>query len=269
MTRRQALGQHFLRSKKALNQIIEAIAPQPEDLIMEIGAGKGALTFPLARRCGQVIAIEKDTKLIPFLTEKSLPNLSVIQGDILRLDWEKLLAPYQPWKGPVKLAGNLPYSISSPLLFRVLEKRTLFSLIVFLLQREVAARVCAPPGSKDYAPLSIFFNIFFETNLVRVFPPHVFSPPPQVQSALITLRPRPQPLYRIQDWPRFQDFLRGCFRHRRKLLVNNLRRLGYEEKKINEALTAAQLSPAVRPEQVAEAAFIDLFHYLQGEAKHP
>ncbi len=269
MTRRQALGQHFLRSQRALTQIIEAISPQPDDLIVEIGAGKGALTFPLALRGGQVIAVEKDTDLIPFLTKKSLPNLKVIQGDILRLDWEKLLAPYHPWKGQVKLAGNLPYSISSPVLFRVLEKRTLFSLIVFLLQREVAERVCARPGSKDYAPLSIFFNIFYETNLVRVFPPHVFAPPPQVQSALITLRPRLRPLYQIRDWRRFQDFLRGCFRHRRKLLVNNLKRLGYEEKQITEALTATQLSPTVRPEQVAESGFIDLFHYLQGERKHP
>lgn len=262
MTRRKALGQHFLRSRKALNHILEAISPGPEDLILEIGAGKGVLTFPLARRARQVIAVEKDEHLLPFLRNQTFPNLKIIHADILRLDWRKLIENYLPWPGEIKLVGNLPFSISTPLLFRVLDHRDLFPFIVFLLQREVAERVSSPPGSKDYAPLSIFFHIYYEARIEKIFPPTCFSPPPKVESGLILLRRRPRPLFEVNKFISFQNFLRLCFRHRRKQLLKNLKLSGFEEAKILEAFARLNLRPNTRPEELDEISYFHLFNYL-------
>jgi len=263
MTRRRALGQHFLQNRRALHHILAVISPGPEDLILEIGAGKGVLTFPLARRAGRVIAVEKDEALLPFLKRQNFSNLQIIHADILRLDWRKLLEPYLPWPGQIKLVGNLPFSISSPLLFRVLDHRDLFPFIVFLLQKEVAERVSGHPGSKNYAPLSIFFHIFYEARIERILPAVYFSPPPKVESALISLRRRPQPLYEIDDWSDFQNFLRLCFRHRRKYLFKNLKLSGFKENEILEAFSQLALKVNTRPEQVDEVSYFHLFHLLQ------
>lgn len=262
MTRRKALGQHFLRSRKALNHLLEVISPGPEDLILEIGAGKGVLTFPLARRARQVIAVEKDENLLPFLRSQTFPNLKIIHGDILRLDWRKLIETYLPWPGEIKLVGNLPFSISTPLLFRALDHRDLFPFIVFLLQREVAERVSSPPGSKNYAPLSIFFHIYYEARIERIIPSTCFSPPPKVESALISLRRRPRPLFEVNKFADFQNFLRLCFRHRRKQLLKNLKLGGFDETKILEAFARLNLKPKIRPEEVNEISYFHLFNYL-------
>ncbi len=269
MTKRKALGQHFLRSRSALHQILTAISPEANDLIMEIGAGKGVLTFPLAEKCGQLLAIEKDPQLIPFLTRQKPPNLHVLQADILRVDWEKIIAPFQPWPGEVKLVGNLPFSISSPLLFLLLRYRHLFSYVVFLLQREVAERVCARPGSKAYAPLSILFHLYFEPKLLKIFPATIFSPVPQVEAGLVSLRRRRQPLFAIQDEERFPAFLHQCFGHRRKTLANNLKLSGWEEEKILAGLNTNSLPLNIRPEQVDISGFIALFNYFRKELIRP
>ncbi len=266
MTRRKALGQHFLRSQRSLNQILKVISPSPSDLIIEIGAGRGALTFPLTEKAAEVVAVEKDPELVRFLTSHPRPNLHIIPGDILRLDWEKLIAPFLPWKGEVKLVGNLPYSISSPLLFKLLEHREQFPFVVFLLQKEVAARVCSRPGSKDYAPLSVLFYIYYESRLEKTFPPSVFSPPPKVESALVCLKRRAQPAFQVENLAEFREFLRGCFRHRRKTLLNNLKRMGYQEELILEGLERIRLGPTTRPEEVDEVTLYHLFNYFCGNS---
>ncbi|MEW5901715.1 MAG: 16S rRNA (adenine(1518)-N(6)/adenine(1519)-N(6))-dimethyltransferase RsmA, partial [Acidobacteriota bacterium] len=215
MRRTKALGQHFLTNRSILKKIIDVISPQKDELIIEIGGGRGALTFPLAEACAKLITIEKDRILTPFLREAKKGNLVVLEEDVLRVDFRKLLAEEPAFRGRIKLVGNLPYVISSPVLFKVLEDRDLFSSCVFMLQKEVAARIIARPGSKAYAPLSILFQRDFEVRLCFTIAPGVFSPPPKVQSALIAMNKRREPLNLVSDEERFRLFLKAAFAQRR------------------------------------------------------
>jgi 16S rRNA (adenine1518-N6/adenine1519-N6)-dimethyltransferase len=265
MRKAKALGQHFLTSRQVLRKIVETISPEKDELIIEIGAGKGALTFPLADRAGKVIAIEKDKSLIPFLLGGNKGNLAVLQEDILRLDLRRLVAEEPTFRRRVKLAGNLPYVISSPLLFKVLENRELFSTCVFLLQKEVAARLSAKPGSKDYAPLSILFQRYYVVRLCFTVAPGSFSPPPRVQSSLVSLTRRPQTLFPVADEDRFRRFLRTSFAQRRKTLLNNLKSAPYPLALLLESFHQFSLKETVRAEQLSLGQFVDLFERLNAD----
>ena len=264
-SRRKALGQHFLTSRSFLRKIIKTINPQPEDLVIEIGPGKGALTSPLARRAGKVIAIEKDRLLIPGLRRKNIPRLLIIEKDVLRVDFQKLLEKEKDAFKQVKLVGNLPYSISSPLLFKILQNKELFSECVFLLQKEVAQRVCANPGSKKFAPISIIFQIHFSAQVHVLIPPGAFSPPPQVESALIALKRRRCPLFDIESDAQYLEFLRSAFRHRRKTLRNNLERLDLSSSLIHKAFQDLDIKKDARPEQLTISQFVSLFDFIYSE----
>lgn len=266
-SRRKAYGQHFLVSRSILNKILKTISPQKEDLIIEIGAGKGALTFPLSRRAGKIIAIEKEKSFIPVLQSKNIPNLNILAKDVLKIDFKELIEKEKNSLAKVKLVGNLPYSISSPILFKVFEGKEVHPLCVFLLQREVAARVCAQPGSKKYAPLSIFFQIYFMTEMHHIVPAEAFSPPPQVESALISLRKRSTPLYPIEDDQFFLKFLKGAFRHRRKILRNNLKKLNFASNLIEDAFRKCKIKRELRPEQLTISQFVELFHFFFPEGR--
>lgn len=261
-TRRRALGQHFLKSQAVLKKIIRRISPQEQDLIIEIGAGKGVLTFPLAEKAGKVIAIEKDPSLIASLKKKNIPNLTVLEEDILKVDFHELLNKEKNFKGNLKLAGNLPYSLSSPLLFKVLEERELFTECIFLLQREVAERLCGQPGSKNYAPLSILFQIHFLLRLHFTVSPECFSPPPRVDSSLISLKKRERPLFSLKNEDLFRDFLKGAFKHRRKILRNNLEKLDIPLSDIDKAYLKFDIKKTTRAEQLPISLFVELFQYF-------
>lgn len=261
-TKRRALGQHFLKNQAVLKKIIHRISPQQDDLIVEIGAGKGALTFPLAEKAGKIIAIEKDSALIPDLRKRAKPHLKILEEDILRLNFQGLLDEEKPDKGKIKLVGNIPYSLTSPLLFRILAERRFFSECIFLLQKEVAERVCAKPGSKKYAPLSILLQIQFLTRLHFIVPPESFSPPPKVDSALISLTKREHPLFIPANEELFRNFLKAAFQHRRKFLQKNLDRLGFTPSLINDAYSKLNLEKNVRPEQLSISQYAELFHFL-------
>lgn len=261
-TKRKALGQHFLKSQAVLKKIIRRISPQDQDLIIEIGAGKGALTFPLAEKAGKVIAIEKDPTLIPSLKKKNIPNLTILEKDILKVDFYELLKKEKNFKGSLKLTGNLPYSLSSPLLFKVLEEKELFTECVFLLQREVAERLCGQPGSKNYAPLSILFQIHFLLQLHFTVSPECFSPPPKVESALISLKKRERPLFSLKNENLFRGFLKAAFKHRRKILRNNLEKLSIPLSTIDEAYLKFNIKKTSRAEQLPISCFVDLFQYF-------
>jgi 16S rRNA (adenine1518-N6/adenine1519-N6)-dimethyltransferase len=263
--KRRVLGQHFLKSAGVLEKIIAVIDPLPDDLIIEIGAGRGALTFPLASMAGKVLAIEKDRAFIPFLEEKGPPNLAVVVKDALDVNFKELIGKNGCFFGRAKLVGNLPYSISSPLLFKVIEERAAFRKCVFLVQKEVAERVCAGPGSKIYAPVSILLQLYFRAALVLTVHPGSFSPPPRVQSALITLDRRPSPLHPVSDERKFLRFLRACFKQRRKTLVNNLAASGTPVTRAEEACSVFGLDRSIRPEQVSIAQFVGLFDFFLGE----
>jgi 16S rRNA (adenine1518-N6/adenine1519-N6)-dimethyltransferase len=221
-SRRHALGQHFLASPAVLRKIVDVIAPRKGDILLEIGAGKGVLTAALADRAGRVIALEKDERLIPEL-ERAVPaNVVVIRADALTFDFRGYLAG--AGIPEVRVVGNLPYSISSPFLRRVLAERALITDCVLLLQKEVAVRIPAGPGSKKYAPLSILLQNYYEARVEFSVSPGSFSPPPKVQSALLSLRRRASPLEPAADDPLYSAFLRAAFAERRKMLWKNLAR---------------------------------------------
>ena len=231
-SRRHALGQHFLASPAVLRKIVDVISPRKDEVLLEIGAGRGALTVALAERAGRVIAVEKDERLVPDL-EKSVPaNVEVVRADALTFDFRGHLGA--AGIRTVRVVGNLPYSISSPFLRRILAERDLFTGCVFLLQKEVAARIPAGPGSKRYAPLSILLQNYYEARVEFTVAPGSFSPPPKVQSALLSLRRRPSPLLAVVDEPLYGAFLQAAFAERRKLLWKNL-----EKRAGAEALAAA------------------------------
>lgn len=232
-------------------------------MIIEIGAGKGVLTFPLARAAGKVIAIEKDRDLVPSLGSQKTENLTIVGRDVLRLDFPALLDAEERRPDSVKLVGNLPYSISSPLMFKVLQDKNLFQRCVFLVQKEVAERICAGPGSKKYAPLSILVHNHFSGRVHFSVHPGSFSPPPRVESAVISLERRPAPLFPIPDENLFLDFLQRAFRQRRKILMNNLRRSGFVPDTIQAAYEALSLPRTARPEELSLEQFFRLFNYLE------
>lgn len=258
----KTMGQHFLKNPGILRKIVQTISPQENDLLIEIGAGKGALTFPLARTGGKVIAIEMDKNLTPYLKKKEILNIKIVEKDILKIDFRQLIKNKANFKKKVKLVGNLPYSISSPLLFKVLAEREIFSECHFLLQKEFAERVCAKPRTKKFAPLSILFQIIFSTKLHFIVSPESFSPPPRVESALISLKKRDKPLFSIDNEEDFKKFLKGSFRHRRKTLFNNLIRFNYSPPFLKEAFDKLNLSNLLRPEELTICQFVSLFKFL-------
>jgi 16S rRNA (adenine1518-N6/adenine1519-N6)-dimethyltransferase len=264
MSKVKALGQHFLNDRSILRKILAVIDPRKDELVIEIGAGKGALTFPLADRAGKVIAIEKDPALIPGLGKSGRKNLVVLERDVLEVDFRELLAAEPGFRGRVKVAGNLPYSISSPLLFKVIESKELFSVCVFLLQKEVAQRLAAKPGSKSYAPLSILFQLAFDVRLRLTLAPGAFSPPPKVRSALVSLEKRPRPLFQVADEDVFRRFLRAAFAQRRKTLINNLRPWPGGAGLVEEAVCRLGLGERVRAEDLSIGQFAALFRVLTG-----
>jgi 16S rRNA (adenine1518-N6/adenine1519-N6)-dimethyltransferase len=261
-SRRHALGQHFLTNPGVLKKIVQTIDPRSNDLIIEIGPGRGALTIPLAERAGRIIAIEKDKVLADRLKSEKIPNLNILEADVLKIDLKNILAVENTARDRVKLVGNLPYSISSPLLFRVMAQKSLFPECVFLLQKEVAERICASPGSKKYAPLSILFQIYFAVRLHFVVSGGSFSPPPQVESALVSLRRRPEPLFEIKNEERFQKFLRLAYAHRRKTLLKNLKELNLQPALLVDAYGMFRLSRLARAEELTISQFVALYNFL-------
>lgn len=266
-SKRRAFGQHFLASRTILKKIVKTIDPQAQDIIIEIGAGKGVLTLPLGKRAGKIIAIEKEKSFIPLLQSKNIPNLMILEKDVLKIDFKELVEKGIDSRAKLKLVGNLPYSISSPLLFKVFQERDLFSECIFLLQKEVAERIGAQPGSKKYAPLSILFQIYFSTKIHFFVAPEAFSPPPQVESALISLKRRISPLFPIKDDQFFLKFLKGAFRHRRKMLRNNLEKLYFPFPLIEEAFQKCKIKKDLRPEQLAISQFVALFNFFFPQGK--
>ncbi|MGZ5515221.1 MAG: 16S rRNA (adenine(1518)-N(6)/adenine(1519)-N(6))-dimethyltransferase RsmA [Candidatus Aminicenantales bacterium] len=259
-SRRHALGQHFLTNPGVLRKIVGVIDPKPGDVIVEIGAGKGVLTAALAESAGRVIAIEKDERLIPGLREKMPANVEVVHGDILEVDLRQVSkAAGVP---ALRLVGNIPYSISSPLLFRVLDERGILSDCVFLLQKEVAARVAARPGTKSYAPLGILLQNEFETRIEFTVAPGSFSPPPKVQSALLTLRRRPSPVHPGAADEPFRAFLRAAFAERRKMLWKNLSRRATPAA-LEAAYAELGLARNVRAEDLSPDLLFALFRALR------
>jgi 16S rRNA (adenine1518-N6/adenine1519-N6)-dimethyltransferase len=209
------LGQHFLRPA-SVERLLRLVAPAPDDAFLEIGPGTGALTRPLAARCARVVAVELDAKLARRLRETGPPNLEIVEADALAVNLRSLVPPGG------RLVGNLPYYVSSPLLRRILALHGHIRDAHVMLQAEVARRVAASPGSKEYGILSALAALWADLDMPLRFGAGAFSPPPKVQSALLRLRFRAEPLAEIGDPEGFERFLQRAFARRRRTLENNL-----------------------------------------------
>jgi 16S rRNA (adenine1518-N6/adenine1519-N6)-dimethyltransferase len=243
---RKRFGQHFLEPVWA-DKVVEAISPGPDDLFLEIGSGAGILTLKLAPRVSRLVAIEIDRDLIAELTPKLPPNASIVSGDVLDIDLNVALPRSD---APIRIAGNLPYNISSPILFRLLdfESRRRVTDATLMLQREVADRITASPGTAEFGVLSVLVQWRADVTRLLAIPPGAFRPPPDVRSALIRLAFRP-PLFALKDPPLFERMVRSMFTQRRKTLANALGPFAVEiGSRPATVLAAAGLDPRRRPE---------------------
>ncbi|HOJ26987.1 MAG: ribosomal RNA small subunit methyltransferase A [Candidatus Saccharicenans sp.] len=264
-TRRQLLGQHFLHDKNIIKKIVEANQPEKSDLFIEIGPGTGALTFPLAEKAGFVLAIEKDPSLIPALEAKAAANVEIITGDILKLDLAPLIERKRSGLSSVKMAGNLPYHISTQILFVLLELKNSLTQAVFLFQKEVAQRLVAQAGTKKYSPLSILLQNYFEIELLFYIKPGAFSPPPAVDSACVKFTTRQKPVFFPEEEDQdFTDFIKASFARRRQTLKKNLEKAGYSPEKISQVLEKFRLKSQTRAEELEPQILYQVFRGLKG-----
>jgi len=245
---RKSLGQHFLHDPGIIRRIVRAIDPRPGEALVEIGPGLGALTFPLLEAAGSLDAIELDQRVLAELARrgKCLGELRLHHVDALTMD----LANLRQGEARLRLVGNLPYNISTPLLFHLLGQAELIQDMHFMLQKEVVVRMAAPPGNGDYGRLSVMLQYCCEVERLFSIGPGAFSPPPKVDSAVVRLIPKtPLP---ARD-PGLERVVRQAFSQRRKTLRNSL--AGLLDR---EAIQAAGVNPEQRPEALDLAAFIAL-----------
>ena len=247
---KKSLGQHFLADRHYIDRIVHAVDPKPGQRLVEIGPGQGAITLPLLRRHGELTVIEFDRDLIAPLTDAAAPlgQLTIINRDVLAVDFTALAAGT-----PIRLVGNLPYNISSPILFHALDHAAAIADMHFMLQKEVVDRMAAGPGSKVYGRLSVMLQAWCEVTSLFVVPPGAFRPPPKVDSAVARLVPRAPAEVGIKDRKRFADVVRAAFGQRRKTLRNALS--GVCDARHFEA---TGVRPDARAEQLEVADFIHL-----------
>jgi 16S rRNA (adenine1518-N6/adenine1519-N6)-dimethyltransferase len=217
---RKRFGQHFLTDSSVIDAIVRAIAPRPGEALVEIGPGLGAMTQPLLERCGRLTVVELDRDLAARLRQRA--GLDVVESDVLKVDFGALADRLAGAGGRLKVVGNLPYNISSPILFHLLPSAHRVDEQVFMLQKEVVDRMAAAPGSKVYGRLSVMLQWRYDIESVLDVPPESFDPPPRVDSAVVRMTPRPD--FAALDLPRFEAMVASAFSQRRKLLRHSLGR---------------------------------------------
>jgi 16S rRNA (adenine1518-N6/adenine1519-N6)-dimethyltransferase len=259
--RTRALGQHFLRDRAVVDQILELVRPTGHDLVVEIGPGRGALTEALAARAGRLLALEIDAALVAQLQERfaAAPTVEIRQADARQFDYAGLRARAHDPDGRVLVVGNLPYSVGKPILAALVESGGAIDEMALMLQKEVAERVAALPGSKIYGALSVLTQVSAAVRLVFSVPPGAFSPPPQVDSAVLHLRPHREPPVPIGDAARFGAVVRAAFGQRRKSLANALAAgLAISAERARRQAEAAGIDPGRRAETLSLAEFARL-----------
>ncbi len=261
-TARKRFGQNFLVAPGIIRRIVDAIGPRVGDTVVEIGPGLGALTEPLLERMDHLHVVEIDRDLIARLRGRfPQERLTMHEGDALEFDFGALKG-----SGPLKIAGNLPYNISSPLLFHLVAFAPVVHDMHFMLQKEVVDRMVAEPGSKDFGRLSVMLQYHYHMERMFVVPPGAFNPPPKVDSAIVRMIPRAKGTgghESARDPQLFGRVVTAAFSQRRKMLRNTLREF------INEAdLAALGIAPTARAEDIAVADYVRLANFLADLARH-
>jgi 16S rRNA (adenine1518-N6/adenine1519-N6)-dimethyltransferase len=260
---RKKWGQHFLADKNILKKIIKTAEIEKEDIVLEVGPGLGEMTQALAHEAKKVIAVEIDPRLVEILRNKlaDISNVEIIQSDILKFDVRKHLGSE---KHPVKVVANLPYQISTPLLFHFMDSRDLFSSLILMLQREVAERMVAPPGKKTYGPLSVLIQSVADVSICFTVKPSAFFPPPEVETAVIRLSWKKSPMIAPEQEDGFRAVVKGCLGYRRKTLANALK---YSNlllpENLEKRLEQMGIDPRRRPETLSVQEFVGLASVLR------
>jgi 16S rRNA (adenine1518-N6/adenine1519-N6)-dimethyltransferase len=255
---RKHLGQSFLQDQNITNKIIEFADIQPDETIVEIGAGLGIMTSLMAAKARRVIALDVDPEMIQILKERlqGLDHVQVIKTDVLKYDFFSACPPDISDK--LKIIGNVPYQISSPLLFRLLDFRRCISSMVLMLQKEVVDRISALPGTKNYGIPSVAVSMFCRTERLMDVPASCFYPEPKVVSSILKMSVRERPLIELRDEALFRQIVRLAFAKRRKTLMNNFRNIhlpGYSPEGMLSALQASGIDGMRRAETLSAKEF--------------
>ncbi|MBR6342579.1 MAG: 16S rRNA (adenine(1518)-N(6)/adenine(1519)-N(6))-dimethyltransferase RsmA [Selenomonadaceae bacterium] len=258
------LGQNFLIDAAVVRGIVEAAELQEGERVLEIGPGIGTLTQGLAESGAQVTAVELDKKLPAVLAEtlKGYENVRIVQGDILKTDIRELMGD-----APFKVAANLPYYITTPILMALLEQRLPIRKIVTMVQKEVAERMIAPPGSKTYGALSVAVQYYTAPEIVLDVPPKSFIPAPEVDSVVIACKVRGEPPVTVRDEKLFFRVVKAAFGQRRKTLSNALKGAGFLKDEVQEALEKAGIEAARRGETLSLEEFAQLADAFAASSK--
>ncbi len=260
---RKRFGQNFLHDQHVLDRIVAAAELQETDRVLEIGPGPGALTTRLLATGLPVLAVEIDRDLAKALEERDEANLEVKTGDVLRFNWSELLT-----LPPYKLIANLPYNISSQILFKVLEHRNAFSCLVLMFQKEVGERLVASEGSRSYGILSVLMQTWFHVEKVIKVPPGAFFPPPKVDSVVLRMMPLSKPRVDVHNEALYRKLVKSAFAQRRKTVRNSLLGSGWQAEQIDQAFEITKIDPGRRGETFTIEEFgalANLLYSINGE----
>ncbi|HMV81774.1 MAG TPA: 16S rRNA (adenine(1518)-N(6)/adenine(1519)-N(6))-dimethyltransferase RsmA [Blastocatellia bacterium] len=270
MRAKRSLGQNFLVNSHYSERIVSSVRPQPEESIIEIGPGHGALTQLLVASGARVVAVELDRELVPTLTREfaAAANFRLLEADALSVNFCEAIAPAIS----ARVVANLPYNISTPILQRLIQQRRCLSEMTLMLQREVVERIVAPPGGKECGYLSVLVQFYCEAEKLFDIPPGAFRPAPKVISSVVRLKVRPQPAAAVNDEDLFLELTKTLFAQRRKTILNNLRagaaRLGLADAaQVNHLLNQAELDSQRRAETLSIAELARLANFISALAK--
>ena len=265
----KSLGQNFLIDDNIVDKIVAGAGIGPSDKIIEVGPGIGTLTREMASRAGALMAVEIDKNLIPILADTlgDFENVKIVNEDIIKADIRGLIDENLSG-GPVKLVANLPYYITTPIIMRLLEEDINVTDIVVMVQKEVAERMNAQPGGKDFGALSVAVQFYCDTEIVAKVPRHLFVPQPNVDSIVIALRVRPERKYRVDNEDLFFKVAKAAFGQRRKTLLNSIASMGNLSKDmVKEALEEAGIDPKRRGETLSLDEFAILSNVIGNKLK--
>ncbi len=258
---KKRFGQHFLHDPLVIDKIISAARLESNQRVVEIGPGLGVLTEHLLGKVARVEVMEIDRDLIALLHHRFEDRLIIHAGDVLMQSWPDLLTD-----PPYTLVANLPYNISSQILFKLLDHRILFHRMVLMFQREVGQRLMAQPGTRDYGILSVLCQLWYDIDKVALVKPGAFTPPPKVDSLVLSFLPLEQPRVDLVDEALFKKLVKGAFTQRRKTLRNSLLASGLAVAAIDESLALAAIDPGCRGETLSLQQFSALTRVFSGRS---